>query len=235
MEVSFSGQRALSMLWVLTVKPLALPGLQPRPKARLCVRGNEERDKALIVSFSPTVSRSTVRLLLILLSPMGWEPRTVDVSTAFLQGMPIHRPAPVYVRPPVEAGVSPGFLWLFAKCAYGLVDAPRMWYERVFALMRQLGTVRSPADPCLFVLVQSGAVILVVALHVDDFLFGGTVAGVALFEQELRAAFSVGPVAVGSFVFTGLAVAFWAASGGQPARIRVDQQMYVGSLDDILI
>jgi len=233
-EVPFSGRRVLSMRWVLTVKPLALPGLHPRPKARLCVRGNEERDKALIVSFSPTISRSTVRLLLILLATMGWEPRTVDVSTAFLQGMPIDRPAPVYVRPPAEAGVWLGFLWLLAKCAYGLVDSPRMWYERVFALMRQLGAVRSPADPGLLVLVQSGAVILVVAFHVDEFLFGGTVAGVALFERELRAAFPAGPVAVCSFVFTDLAVAFSAASAGQPARIRVDQQMYVGSPDDIL-
>jgi len=232
-EVPFSGQRALSMRWVLTIKPPALPGLHPRPKARLCVRGNEERDKALIDSFSPTVSRSTVRLLLILLATMGWAPRTVDVSTAFLQGMPIDRPAPVYVRPPPEAGVARGIIWLLAKCAYGLVDAPRMWYERVFALMRKLGAVRSAADPGLFVLVADGAVLLAVSVHVDDFLFGGTAAGVVLFESELRAAFSVGPVAVGSFVFTGLAIAFTAASGRRPACVRVHQQAYVDSLDDI--
>lgn len=37
-EVPFTGQRTLSMRLVLTVKPPALPGLHPRPKARLCVR-----------------------------------------------------------------------------------------------------------------------------------------------------------------------------------------------------
>lgn len=113
--VSSSLQRALSLRWVLTIKPPALPGIHPRLKARLCVRGNQERDKALIDSFSPTVSRYTVRMLLILLATMGWEPRTVDVSTAFLQGMPIDRPAPVYVRPAPEAGVAQGIIWLLEK------------------------------------------------------------------------------------------------------------------------
>jgi len=205
-EVPFAGQRAMSTRWVLTIKPPALPGLHPRPKARFCVRGNEDRDKALIESFSPAVSRSTVRLLLSLLVTMGWAPRSVDVSTAFLQGMPIDRPDPVYVRPPHEAGVARGLIWLLAKCTYGLVDAPRMWYERVFSLTRKIGAVRSAADPSVVVLLADGAVILSVSFHVDDLLFGGTAAGVALFESELRAAFSVGPVAVVSFVFTGLAI-----------------------------
>jgi len=96
-EASFSGQRTLSVRWVLTIKPPALPGLHSRPKASLCVRGNEDRGSALIHSFSPTVSRSTVRPLVILFATMGWVPRTVDVSTAFLQGIPINCPSPVYV------------------------------------------------------------------------------------------------------------------------------------------
>ena len=82
-------------------------------------------------------------------------------------------------------------------------------------------------------LIADGAVILAVSVHVDDFLFGGTAAGVVLFESELRAAFSVGPFAVGSFVFTGLAIAFMAASGRSPACVRVHQQAYVDSLDHI--
>ena len=233
MEVCSSLQRALSMRWVLTIKPPALPGIHPRPKARLCGRGNQERDNALIDSFSPTASRYTVRMLLILLATMGWEPRTVDVSTAFLQGMPIDRPAPVYVRPAPEAGVAQGIIWLLEKCAYGLVDAPRMWYERVFSLMRKLGALRSAADQGLFVLIADGAVLLAVSVDEEDFRFGGTAAGAVLFESEFRAAFSVGPVAVGSFLVTGLAIAFTAASGWHPACVPVQQQAYVDSLDDI--
>jgi len=189
------------------------------------MRGNEGRDKSLIDSFSPTVSHSTVRLLLMLFYTMGWVPRMIYASTAFLQGILIDRPSFVYVRPPL--------LWLLAKCANRLVDAPPMWYERVFVVMRRIGAVRSAADPGLFVLLAGVAVILAVSGHVDDFLFGGTAAGVALCELELRAAFSVGPVAVTSLVFTGLAVAFTAASGGLPACIYVHQQADVDSLRDI--
>ena len=120
-----------------------------------------------------------------------------------------------------------------AMCAYGLVDAPRTWYERALALMRKVDAVRSAADPGLFVFLADAAVILAECVHVDDFLFGGTAAGVALFELELRAAFSVGPVAVSTVVFTGLAIAVNVAEAGLPACIRVHQQAYVDSLDDI--
>lgn len=232
-EEPFKGQRVLSMRWVLTVKPPALPGLVPRLKARLCARGNEERGKAQIDSFSPTVARSTVRLLVALLVTMGWEPRTVDVSTAFLQGMPIDRPHPVWVRPPREARVPPGIIWRLAKCAYGLVDAPLLWYRRVKELLCSLGAICSPGDNGLFVLPQDGRVVLAVAVHVDDFLYGGTRAGVALFETKLQAAFSVGPVGAGSLVFTGLALSFSAASPTRPASAWVHQQAYVDCLDDI--
>lgn len=50
-KVPFAGQQALSMRWVLTVKPPSLPGLLPRMKARLCARGNEDRDKSHVDSF----------------------------------------------------------------------------------------------------------------------------------------------------------------------------------------
>lgn len=141
-EVPCTGQRMLSMRWVLTIKPPSLPGLMPGLKARLCARGNEDRDKACIESFSPTVLRSAVRILLSVLVTMRWEPRTVDVSTAFLQDISIDRPSPVWVRSPQEAGVAPGMVWRLAKCAYGLVDAPSLWYKRVCELLFSIGAVR---------------------------------------------------------------------------------------------
>ncbi|OSX73858.1 hypothetical protein BU14_0323s0002 [Porphyra umbilicalis] len=232
-EVPSVGQRVLSTRWVLTLKAASLPGLLPRLKARLCVRGFQDPDKHLIDSASPTVARSTVRLVLALFATMDWVPHSVDVSTAFLQGLPLDRPRPVYVRPPPEALAPDGVVWRLAKCAYGLTDAPRMWYERVRALMRALGASRSAADLGLFILVADGAVILAVAVHVDNFLYGGTVAGVALFERELRAAFSVGPVSTGSFVFTGLSITHFARTGRRAARLWVDQTAYLDSIDDI--
>jgi len=234
-EVAFVGQRLLSTRWVLTVKAASLPGLLPRLKARLCVRGFQDQEKDLVDSASPTVARSTVRLVLALFASMGWEPRSVDASTAFLQGLPIDCPRPVYVRPPLEARAPAGVVWRLAKCAYGLTDAPRMCYERVRALMRAIGAERSTADLGLFVLAVGGVVILAVAVHVDDFLYGGTAAGVSLLERELRAAFSVGPVSTGTFVFTGLSLSYSAGAGRRAPRLWVDQTPDIDSIDDISV
>lgn len=93
--------------------------------------------------------------------------------------------------------------------------------------------MRSPADHGLFVLVRDSAVILAVAVHVDDFLYGGTVTGRDIFESEPHAAFSVGPVSADSLVFTGLAIHFAAASEMRTATAWVNQQAYVACLDDI--
>lgn len=103
----------------------------------------------------------------------------------------------------------------------------------MYALLRKIGADRAAGDPGLFVLLRGGQVILAVAVHVDDFLYGGSPDGLAVFERELRASFSVGPVESGAFAFTGLAISFSAGSGSCPASVWVNQQAYVDSIDDI--
>lgn len=129
--------------------------------------------------------------------------------------------------------MPPGLVWRLAKCAYGVVDAPHLWYKRVYELLRSIGALRSPAHHGLFVLVRDGAVILAVAVHVDEFLYGGTKDGLQLFQRELHAAFSVGPVGAVSLFFTGLAISFSAGSATRPASAWVTQQACVDCLDVI--
>lgn len=229
------GQRVLSTRWVLTIKAPQLPTDPPRLKARLCVRGFEDPDRTLVERESPTVSRATVRLVIAAAVAHGWVLRTVDVSTAFLQGMPINRPCPVFVRPPMQARVPSGTVWRLNKCAYGLTDAPRAWYNRVVALLESINAERVEADYGLFVLHKATNLVLVVAVHVDDFLFCGTASGVSLFESALRDAFTVGPVAVGTFTFTGLRVVTRMPAPGVPLAVSVDQDAYIDSIDDITI
>lgn len=149
-QVCDRGQRVLSTRWVYTIKSPQLRGDAPKLKARLCVRGFEDPDRGLVDKVSPTVSRASVRLVLSAAVTFGWVPRTVDVSTAFLQGMPIDRPAPVYVRPPAYARVPVGAIWQLNKCAYGLTDAPRMWYRRVVELFESVGAKRTGGDHGVF-------------------------------------------------------------------------------------
>lgn len=234
-QVEDIGQRVLSTRWVYTIKSPQLPGDPPKLKARLRVRGFEDPERAIVDRVSPTVSRAAVRLVLATCVNLGWEPRTVDVSTAFLQGMPIDRPAPVFVRPPPYARVPAGVVWRLNKCAYGLTDAPRMWYKRVVALLDSVGAQRTAGDHGVFTLHGEGLLVLVVAVHVDDILFSGTAAGLNVFERALRAAFTVGPTIVGSFTFTGLRVLTRKAGQTAALEVTVDQDAYIDSIDDIAI
>lgn len=163
----------------------------------------------------------------------GFVPRTVDVRTAFLQGMPLDRPHAVFVQPPPHAKVPAGIVWKLRKCAYGLTDAPRRWYESVLKLMATLGLQRSTLDHGLFTSHQNGVLQLVVAVHVDDFLFGGTTEAVTSFEAAVRRAFATGPTKSGSFTFTGVRVRTDMDDDTGRRTVRADQEQYVDSIDEI--
>jgi len=232
-EVPDEGQIAISMRWVLTEKPAELPEDPAKLKARLVVRGCEDRHKASVVSTSPTVGRATLRVVFALMTDHGWVPRSVDVRTAFLQGLPLDRVKPVYVRPPPQAHVPDGLLWELRKCAYGLTDAPRRWYEAVVALLLSLGYVRCEVDHGLFFLFVGGRLLFVIATHVDDFLYGGAATEVTRFETALRKSFDVGPVTVGTLTFTGLRVVTDADPSSGSLTIKVDQDHYLATIDAV--
>ena len=69
-------------------------------KARLCVRGNQERDDHTIKKDSTTVDRATVKTLFAIAATNRWKVKTVNITAAFLQGKKLERK--VYVRPPAE-------------------------------------------------------------------------------------------------------------------------------------
>ena len=61
------------------------------------------------------------------------------------------------------------------KGAYGLIDAPYMWYRAILEELTRLGFEQSPFDPCVFMLreASTGKPEGVIGLHVDDGLCGG--------------------------------------------------------------
>jgi len=102
-EVPYDGQVVLSFRWVLTVqKPDALTRV-PHRKLRLVVRGFEDTGRANVDRTSSTAFRSTFRVSLSAMATPCSIPRTVDVRTAFLQGMLLDRPTPVFIQPPPQA------------------------------------------------------------------------------------------------------------------------------------
>jgi len=232
-EEAAAGQHVISTRWVLTEKPRELPQDPPKRKARLVVRGFEDPHMASVVSTSPAVGRASLHVLLATMAVRGWVPRTVDVRTAFLQGLPLDRVAPVYVQPPPQARVPTSVVWRLHKCAYGLTDAPRRCYEAVLLLMIDLGYARVEPDHGLFVLVLDGTLKFAAAVHVDDFKYAGVAKEVARFETALRAVFDVGPVRIGNLTFTGLRIACDTDASSGKMVIAVDQDHYLESIEEI--
>lgn len=111
------------------------------------VRGFDAPDRDSVDSTSPTASRSTLRVTLSALATHGLVPRKAGGRTAFLQGMPLDRPTAVIAQPPAHARVPAGTVLTLRKCAYGLTDAPRRWYDSVLVMMTTLGLIPFPCGP----------------------------------------------------------------------------------------
>ena len=135
-------------------------------KARLCMRGDTEKNKHLIPVDSPTVNKITLKLMLTIAKSKGWEIRCSDVSRAFLQTDEISRE--VLVIPPKEAKVSFGKVWKLKRAAYGLIDASRGFFLNHSSKLQKLGFEALQMDPATFILKENDNLKAISAAHVDD-------------------------------------------------------------------
>ena len=139
-------------------------------KARLVARGFEENTDPLEKD-SPTCCKDTLRLVLSVIASHHWILHSLDVKSAFLQGLPIDRD--LFLKPPKHAKTTK--LWQLLQCPYGLADASRRWYLRVVDELTKLDGKQSKYDKAVFTWHDSeNDLIGIVASHVDDFILAGT-------------------------------------------------------------
>ena len=193
-EVKDVGQFRISTTWVLWNKG-------DEVRARLVARGYE--DEQHYPKDSPTIGKGAMRTVLAITASKGWEIKTTDIKSAFLQGKEMERV--VHLSPPKEVRVL-GILWRLKHCLYGLNDAARQFYRSVVECLKGTGCVQSTLDPALFYLLEREELIGIIACHVDDFLHSGT----ATFEKQvmnkLRGRFLAGKVEGSSFRYVGFDV-----------------------------
>ena len=162
-EIPYRGQTCISTRWILWEKG------EKEIRARLVARGFEE-DVEVAVD-SPTVSRSTIRIILAIAVSHNWQIKTTDIKSAFLQGSRLDRD--VFLTPPREANALNDHVWKLKKCLYGLNDAARKFYDSVVAELLLLGCVKSNLDPSLFFKIENGVTCGIIVSHIDDFLHAG--------------------------------------------------------------
>ena len=172
-EIVDEGQKWISSRWVLSEK--AKDG-DLNIKARLVARGYEENEIQMRKD-SPTAVKENLRLILVIASSNHWEIKSLDIKSAFLQGKEIERE--VYLKPPKEAGK--GILWKLNKTIHGLMDDSRKFYLKLKEVLLSVEVKMSIFDEALFFWKKNGKLHGILALHVDDLLFCGSL----LFLNEI--------------------------------------------------
>ena len=156
-----SPEEILRCRWVLTWKPIEASDRDPshpdkvtKAKARLVVLGYLDPNLENIPRDSPTLGRHSKMLLLQLVASCSWDLRSFDIKAAFLQGKPQDdriiglEPCPELRQ---ALALKDGEICRLVKSAYGLIDAPFLWYQALSSELVGLGFEISPFDPCLFV------------------------------------------------------------------------------------
>ena len=187
---------------------------------------------------SPTLNKTSRMLALQLISSYGWSMMSFDIKAAFLQGQPqAGRTIAVDPTPELRAAMqmSSAEIGLLNKGAYGLIDAPYLWYCALVNELTNLGLEMCPFDPCLFVLRENGnspnpgQLSGVLGIHVDDGICGGNEKFQTIL-QKLESKYPFGSKKVQSFTFTGIDL-----SQHGDGRITLSQSGYVRKISPIPI
>ncbi len=206
-------EQILKCRWILTWKPLDQEDQKKtksthKAKARLVILGYLDPAIDQLPRDSPTLGRHSKMLMLQLISSMNWSLQSFDIKVAFLQGKP-QTDRILGIEPTTELiqalQMKTNEVCKLEKGAYGLIDAPYMWYKAILEELTRLGFEQSPFDPCIFVLREpsTGKPEGILGLHVDDGLCGGN----QRFQKvigELEKTYPFGSKRIQQFVFTGI-------------------------------
>ena len=89
------------------------------------------------------------------------------------------------------------------KAVYGLVNAPKKWWDRLKTSLIEHGFTSCALDPCTFVLRMSGKIHGVLGVHVDDVIGGGDETLDRIMTAVRKEEFDFGAWDVGNFRFKG--------------------------------
>eukprot|EP00435_Cladocopium_sp_Y103_P048285 s125_g14.t1 len=211
-------EQILRCRWILTWKPLENSSTEKKPcaekmashkaKARLVVLGYMDPQLTEVPRDSPTLGKQSKMILLQLISSMGWSLGSFDIRAAFLQGKP-QKDRVIGLDPVVELAKAMNLkqteICKLEKSAYGLIDAPYLWFQTLQEELISLNFTPCPFDPCVFILrhPEDQRLSGVLGIHVDDGIHGGD----EYFDAQiskLEAKYPFGSKKSRSFTFTGI-------------------------------
>ncbi|OLP85639.1 putative transposon protein [Symbiodinium microadriaticum] len=187
----------LKMRWVLTFKSASqeanestsgpaeaakspsATGERIKAKARIVILGYSDPNLLEATTVSPAMTRLSRQLLLNMAAVKKWDIVCGDVKSAFLQAKSLQADRCIFAAPVPELSkalnLREGQAVQLLRSVYGLVSAPREWYEDVHKTLLSLGAERLSTDNCVWRIrdSSSGQIVGLVSSHVDDFLMCG--------------------------------------------------------------
>ena len=149
-----AGAQVLPTLWLLEDKQQPAGG--DKRKARLVACGNYELGKHNIEVRSPTVAKSSVKVMMMELARRkDFTCKISDIRRAYLQCSLTGRD--IYMMPPREAEERPGWVWKLVKACYGLVDSALSFFTNYTNNLRQTGMEVVASDPAALLYFHDGS------------------------------------------------------------------------------
>lgn len=179
--------KLLSSRWVFGLKEDE-HGNATRYKARLVVRGCQQRPGEYTDTYAPVARLPTIRLLLSVALQFGFRIHQLDVKTAFLHGDISEE---IYMRPPDGVTVPNGYVLKLQRSIYGLKQSPRQWNRKFHDFIVTIGFIQSTADYCIYI-YRTNDTLVYLLIYVDDILITGNDDKIITkIKQQLSARFEI--------------------------------------------
>lgn len=166
----------------------------PYEKSRLVIQAWNDTGKQSILTQSPTIQRSSQRLLLALAPSMmkqfGMMIALRDITQAYIQSLTVLQRLILFRLPSQIAHLYPGKIGHCLKPLYGIPESGAHWFLTYWRwLLEELGLSVSTYDPCLLsTRTIEGKAFGMVGLQADDTILLGTPEFIAKEDSELKRA-----------------------------------------------
>jgi len=166
-----AGTQVLPTVWQMKRKRDIKTGAILKHKARLNIDGSKmKKGVHFDETYAPVANWSSVRLLLTLVTALGWSSVQIDYVQAFPQA-PVEKP--LYLKIPIGFKMSKGdpkdYVLRVDRNVYGQRQASRIWHQHLVKILTtKMNFVQSKYDECIF--YRNHTVYL---LYTDDSILAG--------------------------------------------------------------
>lgn len=155
-----TGQQILDCMWVYTYK-LNKHHQFIKCKARLVVRGDQQRNITSQDTYAATLASRSFRMLMAIAARYDLELKQWDVTNAFVHATMDRE---IYMRMP-RGHQKKGTILRVQKALYGLRISPLLWQKEFTSTLKKLGFTVVPHEPCC--MIKDGIIIF---FYVDDII-----------------------------------------------------------------